>query len=213
MPTRYLKPGIRDSETIDKLSPMAEILYYRLLVTVDDFGRYDARLSMIKSQCFPVKDSVTAKDCQKLLAELSAHGLLVLYAANGSNYLQMLKWDNKPRASTSMFPACADECIQVHTDADAVHTVLPVTVTVTKTETAPPDGVSDVVWRDFLKHRKAKKAVVTETAMHQIEAEAAKAGWSIEDALKECCSRGWTGFKADWVQQNKQPGGMPPGAI
>ena len=39
MPTRYLKPGIRDSESIEKLSHIAEILYYRLIVTVDDFGR------------------------------------------------------------------------------------------------------------------------------------------------------------------------------
>ena len=56
MPTRYLKAGIRDSETIDRLSSAAEVLYYRLLVTVDDFGRYDARPAMLKAACFPIKE-------------------------------------------------------------------------------------------------------------------------------------------------------------
>ena len=49
MPTRYLKPGIRDSERIEAIaSPDAEILFYRLLVSVDDFGRTDARPLMVK---------------------------------------------------------------------------------------------------------------------------------------------------------------------
>ena len=32
MPTRYLKPGICDSDRLDKCSPLAETLFYRLLV-------------------------------------------------------------------------------------------------------------------------------------------------------------------------------------
>lgn len=63
----------------------------------------------------------------------------------------------------------------------------------------PPDGVSPSVWQDFLKHRKAKKAPVTETSLAGIKREADKAGWSLEDALRECCTRGWQSFKADWV--------------
>ena len=64
---------------------------------------------------------------------------------------------------------------------------------------APPVGVADSVWSDFCQHRKAKGAKLTQTAMDGIQAEASKAGWSLENALRECCSRGWTGFKADWV--------------
>ena len=58
-----------------------------------------------------------------------------------------------------------------------------------------PDGVID----DWLSHRKAKKAPVTETAIAGIEREAAKAGVSLESALSTMCARGWSGFKADWV--------------
>jgi len=64
---------------------------------------------------------------------------------------------------------------------------------------APPDGVVESVWADFVDLRKSKKAKLTKTALDGIKAEAEKAGWSLEAALRECCCRGWTGFKADWV--------------
>lgn len=66
-----------------------------------------------------------------------------------------------------------------------------------------PDSVPEQVWNDFNKIRKAKKAPLTQTALNGIEREAEIAGWTLEEALTECVSRGWQGFKADWVQ-NKQ---------
>ena len=63
-----------------------------------------------------------------------------------------------------------------------------------------PDDVSDAVWCDFTKHRKRKKADITPTAMNRIANEAARAGWSLDDALAETVTRGWTSFKADWVK-------------
>ena len=67
-----------------------------------------------------------------------------------------------------------------------------------------PDGVMDSTWADYIVIRKAKKAPVTETAIKGIAREAAKAGWSLEQALRECISRGWAGFKADWVQTDQE---------
>lgn len=64
---------------------------------------------------------------------------------------------------------------------------------------APPDGVPDSVWQDFVKHRKSIKAPLTGTAVKGIEREAKKAGISLNDAIQEICARGWRGFKADWV--------------
>lgn len=69
---------------------------------------------------------------------------------------------------------------------------------------ATPVGVSPEVWNDFLKTRKAKKAPVTKAAMEGIEREARKAGWSLNEALTECCARGWTGFKAEWVKPDHE---------
>ena len=208
MPTRYLKPGIRDSELIDGLSPMAEVLFYRLLVTVDDFGRFDARPAMIKSQCFPIKEKTTPKHCEDALKELCEAGLVMVYVVDGKPYVQILKWDNVPRSKESKFPAPVDGCIQMYTDACNPCTVLPVTVTVTKTETKTvnselqaPEGVSDQVWQDFKKSRKTLRAAITQSAIDGIKREADKAGWPLEAALRECCARGWRGFKADWVAE------------
>lgn len=64
-----------------------------------------------------------------------------------------------------------------------------------------PDYISEDVWNDFLLLRKRKKAPLTETALNRISNEADKANYTLEDALKECCLRGWVGFKADWVNK------------
>jgi hypothetical protein len=60
--------------------------------------------------------------------------------------------------------------------------------------------VSEEVWQDFQTLRRAKKAPLTNSAISRIEKEAGKAGILLEAALIECCARGWTGFKADWVK-------------
>lgn len=69
------------------------------------------------------------------------------------------------------------------------------------------DLLADVdpkVAADFRKLRKGKKAELTETAVAGLRREAAKAGVTLESALRTCCERGWVGFKADWVTGQAQ---------
>jgi len=210
MPTRYLKSGIRDSEAIEKLTPLAENLYYRLLVTVDDFGRYDARPPMIKAACFPVKDSINADKTEVLMKELAENNLIEIYMVEGKPYLQMTKWDNIPRAKESKYPASEYDAIQLHTSVCDSNTDAPLTVTKTETETVTktrdaPEGVSQEIWESFVKQRKASRAVITPTVIASIQKEADKAGWTLEQALAECAARGWRGFKADWVAPKANP--------
>lgn len=54
---------------------------------------------------------------------------------------------------------------------------------------------------DYLTLRKGKKAASTQTAMRQVAIEAEKAGMDMQAAIEMCCSRGWAGFKAEWVEQ------------
>jgi len=63
----------------------------------------------------------------------------------------------------------------------------------------PPEAVSESVWLDFVALRKAKKAVLTNTAIEGMQREATKAVISLEQAMQMCCERGWTGFRADWI--------------
>ena len=83
---------------------------------------------------------------------------------------------------------------------------LPETEAETKKETkkkatvvAAPEGVSFEIWDSFVKHRKAKKAPITELVMAYIQEQADLAGWTLENVLKEICARGWQSFKAEWV--------------
>jgi len=66
---------------------------------------------------------------------------------------------------------------------------------------ARPLDVPVSVWDSFLQLRKTKKAPVTSAALDGIKREADAAGWTLEEALQECCVRGWQGFKADWVEK------------
>lgn len=213
MPTRYLKAEICDSETLDRLTPLAEVLFYRLLVTVDDYGRMDARPSLIKSKCFPVRDSVSTKDVDKLLHELHEKQVIQLYEVEGRTYIQMSKWTNKPRADASKFPAMENGCIQVYANEKQCKANPPVTVTETVTVTGSqanssvlfPEVENRQLVSDWLKVRKAKKLAITETAIKGFMREVEKSGWTVEQVMTKCCEKGWGGFEAKWIANEQKP--------
>lgn len=62
-----------------------------------------------------------------------------------------------------------------------------------------PEEIPEPVWQGFLQLRKAKRAPLSLTALEGIKREADKAGITLADAMSTCCNRGWTGFKADWL--------------
>ena len=76
--------------------------------------------------------------------------------------------------------------------------------------TDQPDDVSDEVWADFKAHRTRKKALITPRVIRGIRNEAEKAGWTLEQALAEIVERGWSSFKAEFVQRGQGNRG-PPG--
>lgn len=65
MPNRILKESICTSDTLDELTWMEEVFWYRLIVNCDDYGRFDARPAILRSRLFPLKSSVTEKKCQR----------------------------------------------------------------------------------------------------------------------------------------------------
>lgn len=69
-----------------------------------------------------------------------------------------------------------------------------------------PDFLSQKVWDDFIALRKSKRAPLTTTAFDRIQTEAKRSGWTLENALRECCARGWQSFKAEWVTRSNGGG-------
>lgn len=71
-----------------------------------------------------------------------------------------------------------------------------------------PMAVSPEIWDDYLKHRKAKRAPITQTVVNMLGKElrkAAASGWSVDDALSEAMAAGWQGFKFEWLQNRSRP--------
>ncbi len=122
MPNRILKESICTSETIDSLSLEAEAFFYRLMVQCDDFGRLDARPSVLRARCFPLRlDKVTDKLVGNWLTELAGVDLLWLYEIEGRAYLQVTTWDKhqQKRAKYSKYPQPPERdsnCNQVISD-------------------------------------------------------------------------------------------------
>ena len=111
MPNRILKESICRSEEIDSLSWFEEVLFYRLIVTCDDYGRYDGRAKVIKGTCFPLKD-ITEKDIDKALSKLSAVGLVKIYEIQEKPYLQLITWGEHQRIRNqkSKYPEYDPKC-------------------------------------------------------------------------------------------------------
>lgn len=63
-----------------------------------------------------------------------------------------------------------------------------------------PDEVSDQIWDDFLRVRKAHNAPLTKTAFARIVMESIQANMSLEDVLKLCTEKNWRSFEANWLK-------------
>lgn len=105
MPNRILKERICTSSDIAQLSWLEEVFYYRLIVTVDDYGRYDARPPILKGRLFPL-DDVTVKQIEAILSKLASLGMVNTYNVKGEPYLQILAWEKHQtiRNQKSKFP-------------------------------------------------------------------------------------------------------------
>ena len=104
MPQRLLRPGILTSEAINKLSPQAELFYRRLMSVVDDWGRFEGRVTLVRIACYPLQlDRVRETDVERWMAECLKLDCMRLYTVKDQTYLQMMKWD-KPRAKKSVWP-------------------------------------------------------------------------------------------------------------
>ncbi len=126
MPNRIIKESIRTSDSINELSWFEECLFYRLIVSCDDYGRFDGRPAIIKGSCFPLKDGVTTNNIEKALSKLVSAGLVKRYVVDGKPYLSLPTWEQHQsvRAKKSKYPSPDDgemitsenNCKQMHAD-------------------------------------------------------------------------------------------------
>lgn len=106
MPNRILKESVCTSDSVNKLSWFEEVLFYRLIVNCDDYGRFDGRVSIIKNRLFPLKENLTGKTVAEAISKLESAGLVALYEFEGKPYLYLPGWNDHQnvRAKKSKYP-------------------------------------------------------------------------------------------------------------
>ena len=127
MPNRIIKESVCSSDNLDQLSWFEEVLFYRLIVNCDDFGRMDARPAIIRARLFPLK-SLTDSQIEKALTSLRSAAMIDLYEVDGRSFLQMRTWNRHQsiRAKKSKYPAPDDEkaiesnCMQMQADVPVI---------------------------------------------------------------------------------------------
>jgi hypothetical protein len=129
MPNRILKESICTSDSIDNLSWFEEVLFYRLIVNCDDYGRFDGRPAIIKNRLFPLKEKLTISTVSNAINTLASAGLVVLYVFEGKPFLYLPTWNEHQtvRAKRSKYPAPDDSvksseiiCKQMQADVPVI---------------------------------------------------------------------------------------------
>lgn len=185
MPNRIIKESICTSEDIAGLSMGAEILFYHLMVKVDDFGVYFGNEQIIKNTCFPLKSSeIKVKQVESWLNELVKAGLLFAYVAeDGKKYVQFTKWakHQQIRAKKSKYPLFDSTCNQLLAD-DGNSCRNPIQYEIQSISAQSADEIEScflALWDLYPK--KAGKSAVSKKA----KAELFKAGFDVVSAAIE----------------------------
>ena len=227
MPNRIIKESICTSDSIDSLDWFSEVLFYRLIVNCDDYGRFDGRTAVIKNRLFPLKDSLTLKNVETAINKLVSVGLVCRYEANGKPFLLLPTWNEHQivRAKKSKFPEpepdsiCkqmySDDCkcsrnpIQYENENDIVPPIAP-----QGADKAAEDDDFEAFWTAYPRHVAKDKA---RTAFGRVpKSEHAVLMAALEQHKR---SEQWTKdggqyipHPATWLNQRRWDGDAPPAA-
>lgn len=145
MPNRVLRDWTY-SDSVDKVSFQAEVLFTRLIMKADDFGSYYAKPKLINGNCFPLKD-IRESDISRWLQELASAGLIVFYTAENKDFLHIINFNQRLRSMKKSFPQIPDNVLNKHmqatcqrVDSELTASCPPETETETETETENEGG-------------------------------------------------------------------------
>jgi hypothetical protein len=91
------------------------MFYSWIIPHLDVEGRIEADPKLLKSDIVPLLDHFTAKTIQNILIELHSSGLIILFEAEGNQYLQLVKFNEnqknlrKDREAPSVIPEAPAE--------------------------------------------------------------------------------------------------------
>lgn len=104
MPNRILR-DCTDSEKINLLDVYEERFFYRLIMVVDDYGRFYAHAGLLKAKMFPfLLDKIREADISRWLVNCQAAGLITLYEIAGKHYLQIEEFKQRLDKAKEKYP-------------------------------------------------------------------------------------------------------------
>lgn len=103
MPNRYIREGLLDSDPLKLAGEAAEVLFVRLVLVADDYGRFDGRVSVIRARCWPL-GAPAEGEVETRLAALAKVGMIERYAIGGKAYLTIPKFRQRTRSQASKYP-------------------------------------------------------------------------------------------------------------
>jgi hypothetical protein len=104
---RLLSQSISYSESIEWMSEWAQLLFDRIVIHVDDFGRIEAAPAVLKAKTKPLSKRKLA-DFATAVAEMVSVGVVIAYIADDRVLLQVAKHDEHQRIdrrTESRYPA------------------------------------------------------------------------------------------------------------
>lgn len=103
MPNRILR-DFTDSDLIDALDVNAERFFVRLIMKVDDYGRYFADERLLKSALFPLKTDIRVTDITRWVTACEKSGIITTYKVANKRYLEIANFNQQLRIKKSKFP-------------------------------------------------------------------------------------------------------------
>ncbi len=107
MPNRVIRESILSSRQVEQLDWFQQVLFMRLILGCDDYGRCYAAPDRVRSYLFGISQGVTLEQVQDALARLEEVGLIVTYEADGEAYCAMPQWSKHQvcRTRRAKYPA------------------------------------------------------------------------------------------------------------
>jgi hypothetical protein len=226
--SRNIKPGFFTNDVLGELPALTRLLFAGIWTICDRAGRLEDRPKKIRAEVLPYDQC----DADEMLQSLHNAGFIKRYQAGGKSVIQVLAWAEHQnphiKEAESTLPAPVEH--QTSTVQAPVEqppspeqaglipsSLIPDSlISDSKEEKAPrkraapapdadrPDDVAEQVWKDWVKHRKAKRATVTLTVLEEARIEAGKAEMSLEAFLRIWCRRGSQGLEADWIKPHER---------
>lgn len=102
---RLIMPTICTSVPLASCSIEAQLLFERMISQADDQGRLQGEPRVVAALCMPLIRQATERNVRRWIGELASSGLIITYAADGRELIQLAGWWDNQGAPRRAYPS------------------------------------------------------------------------------------------------------------